>query len=59
MEILKKLANDKEYKKLREEWGLVSNEPFPLFHHTQYLGIDDYKDKLKEKLKEQKKHPTR
>jgi len=52
MEILEKLKNDPEIKQLKEEWGNKTSSPFPIYHFNLYLGIEDYKKKIRAKLKE-------
>ena len=57
MTLMEYLRNDKELQALREEWQKSSNDSFPPYNTDEYNGITDYKNKIKERLHEQK-HPA-
>lgn len=49
--IMQQLRTDVELSSLRKEWkesGIAM--PFPLFHFESYLGLDDYKQSVREQL---------
>lgn len=49
--IMQQLRTDAELLSLRKEWKESGIEvPFPLFHFESYLGLDDYKQRLRKQL---------
>ena len=48
--LLEFLRTDEELNKLREEWYAKFEDDFPLFNTDEYNGIDDYKNKIREKI---------
>ena len=49
--LLETLRRDKELQELREEWKKRMNTPFPGYNYDEYGGIEDYKEKIKLRLK--------
>lgn len=50
MNAIRRLAQDNEYWELKERWKKERADPFPPFNFDEYLGIEDYKRKLKKEL---------
>jgi len=50
MNAIKRLIQDDEYWSLRKRWENERTDPFPPFNFDEYLGIEDYKRKLKKAL---------
>lgn len=49
--IMQQLRTDAELSSLRKEWKESGiGIPFPLFHFESYLGLDDYKQRVREQL---------
>ena len=51
MEIIKRMRSDEEIQQLRVEWKEKMNSPFPLYNYDEYSSLEDYKEKIKRKLK--------
>lgn len=51
MDLIEYLKTDDELKKLRVKWKEIFDTPFPTYNWDEYNGIDDYKEKLRSKLK--------
>lgn len=51
MDLIQRLRADAELKDLRLKWKEVFDTPFPPYNWDEYGGIDDYKEKLRSKLK--------
>ena len=50
------LRTDEELLEMRKEWKELDIEkPFPLFHFETYLGIEDYKKRVRKQLDDYKK----
>lgn len=46
------LRTDEELLEMRKEWKeLNTGIPFPLFHFETYVGLEDYKQRVKEQIK--------
>lgn len=49
--IMRQLRTDAELSSLRKEWKESGiGIPFPLYHFESYLGLDDYKQRIREQL---------
>ena len=55
MNLMEFLRNDAELKQLREEWKKQSGSNFPPYNYDEYAGIDDYKQKIRKELEENRK----
>lgn len=45
------IRNDEEIKLLRKEWNeRITTKKFPLFHFEIYIGIEDYKERVRAEL---------
>lgn len=44
------LRDDEDLKQYRKEWGEKFEQPFPPWNYDCYMGIDDYKQKIREAL---------
>ncbi len=54
--IVQYLRTDEELLEMKKEWKeLDIGKPFPLFHFETYLGIEDYKKRVKKQLDNYKK----
>lgn len=51
MGLIQFLKNDEEIKELRAAWRRVYNTPFPPYNWDEYNGIEEYKGKIREKIK--------
>ena len=51
MDLIQRLRADAELKDLRLKWKEVFDTPFPPYNWDEYGGIDDYKEKIRSKLK--------
>lgn len=50
-ELMRMLDEDQELQAMRKEWKDAGiKKSFPLFHFETYIGIDDYKEKVKKEL---------
>lgn len=50
------LRTDEELLEMKKEWKELDMEkPFPLFHFETYLGIEDYKKRVRKQLDDYKK----
>ena len=49
--IVSRIRNDEEIKAMRKEWNEnIKDKQFPLFHFESYIGIEDYKEKVRAEL---------
>lgn len=49
--IVSTIRNDEEIKAMRKEWDeKIKDKQFPLFHFESYIGIDDYKERVRAEL---------
>lgn len=54
--IVQCLRTDEELLEMKKEWKELDMEkPFPLFHFETYLGIEDYKKRVRKQLDDYKK----
>lgn len=51
MDLISFLKTDEELKDLRLKWKKVYESPFPPYNWDEYGGIDDYKRKLRDWIK--------
>ncbi len=51
MALVEAIKKDKEIAELRSKWKEKKTTPFPLYNHDEYRGIEDYKEKIRQKLK--------
>lgn len=51
-ELLKLIREDKEIQEMRKEWREKKDYPFPPYNYDEYGGIDDYKQKIRRRLRE-------
>ena len=49
--LMEVLRNDQELQKMRKEWKERTSCPFPPYNYDEYGGIEDYKNKIRERLK--------
>ena len=50
--IVSKIRNDEEIKAMRNEWNEnIKDKQFPLFNFESYIGIENYKEKVRAELK--------
>lgn len=50
MNLIKYLKEDKDLIEMRKEWKEKFKEPFPPFNNDEYMGIDSYKEEIRELL---------
>ncbi len=50
MKILEVIRNDPEIQQLKKKWKETFIQSFPLWSHDQFMGIDDYKQQIREAL---------
>jgi hypothetical protein len=48
--LLRALDEDKEVQQMKKEWKEKMTIPFPGYNYDEYGGIDDYKQKIRERL---------
>ena len=51
MDLIQYLKTDDEMKNLRAKWKETFVTPFPPYNWDEYNGIEDYKEKIRNKLK--------
>ena len=51
MDLIQYLKTDDEMKNLRAKWKETLVTPFPPYNWDEYNGIEDYKEKIRNKLK--------
>ena len=51
MDLIQYLKTDDEMKNLRVKWKETFVTPFPPYNWDEYNGIEDYKEKIRNKLK--------
>ena len=51
MDLIQYLKTDDEMKNLRAKWKGTFVTPFPPYKWDEYNGIEDYKEKIRNKLK--------
>ena len=52
--ILEMIVNDEEIRQIKKEWFEIDGDSWMPFNYDEYVGFEDYKEKLKlgiEKLK--------
>jgi len=55
MALVEILRNDKEIIELRAEWEEKMSTPFPPYNYDEYYGIEDYKKKIRQRMKHSNK----
>lgn len=55
MALIEKIRNDKKIAELKAEWKEKMNTPFPPYNYDEYSGLDDYKEKIQQRLKHSSK----
>lgn len=50
MKLIQFLKNDEEIKELRIAWKKVYSAPFPPYNWDEYNGVEEYKEKIREKI---------
>ena len=50
MDLIQYLKTDDEMKNLRAKWKETFVTPFPPYNWDEYNGIEDYKEKIRNKL---------
>lgn len=56
MDLIEYLKTDDELKSLREKWKKIFDTPFPPYNWDQYGGINDYKNKIRDMIKNATSH---